>query len=94
MQPGRGGCPGVIEVTVRPGVLGVVVGDRDPDLATVGWLSALRLVAGRLGLRLEVRPVSPELRSLLALVGLDDVVLDDVVLSERPASREWPDAEV
>jgi anti-anti-sigma regulatory factor len=44
------------------------------DLATVDALAGLALVARRLGCRVRLRHASPELRELLALAGLADVV--------------------
>jgi ABC-type transporter Mla MlaB component len=46
----------------------------DPDAATVDVLARLQLAAKRLGQELVLRPVPPELRELLALVGLDEVI--------------------
>ncbi len=51
--------------------VGAVVGS---DLATVDALAQLALVARRRGCRVQLRHASPELRELLALAGLADVV--------------------
>lgn len=75
--PGRDDHRSVTDVALRPGVISATVGDMEPDLATVERLAWLRLLAERLDFRLEVAPVTPQLRSLLALVGLEDVVLSD-----------------
>jgi STAS domain len=46
----------------------------DADLATVDALARLQLAARRLGTRLELRDAPRELRELLDLAGLADVV--------------------
>ena len=46
----------------------------DADLAAVDMLARLRLAAGRVGIRMELRGASLELRELLDLAGLRDVV--------------------
>ena len=46
----------------------------DASLGTVALLASLQLAARRAGGRIEVRSASPDLRELLALVGLSDVV--------------------
>jgi anti-anti-sigma regulatory factor len=45
-----------------------------PDLGSVGALARLQLEARRVGLELRLRSASPELRELIAFVGLDDVL--------------------
>jgi hypothetical protein len=58
--------------------LGMLVYDADglaPDLATVNALSRLRLHAKRGGLELRLRHVSPQLRAVIALAGLAEVLL-------------------
>jgi hypothetical protein len=47
---------------------------RSPDLALVEALARLQLSARRRGARLSLRNVSDELRALLELVGLADVL--------------------
>jgi ABC-type transporter Mla MlaB component len=47
---------------------------RSPDLALVEALARLQLGARRRGARLRLRNVSDELRALLELVGLDEVL--------------------
>ncbi len=54
-------------------VLGKVVGLR-PDLALVGALVRLQLAALRLGCSIRLRDPCPELRELLDLVGLAELV--------------------
>ena len=45
-----------------------------PDAAAIEALARLQLIARRRGRRIGLRNASPELRELLALVGLSDVV--------------------
>ena len=45
-----------------------------PDLALLDWLARMQLAARRRGGRLRLRNVSDELRCLLELVGLADVL--------------------
>jgi hypothetical protein len=61
-------------------VLGQVVGLR-PDLALVDALARLQLAAGRLGCSIRLRDPCEELRGLLDLVGLADVVPDAAALA-------------
>ena len=56
-------------------VLTCDVGGLGADLTTVDLLSRLALATRRAGSRLQLRRVSPELASLLRLVGLDQVLL-------------------
>ena len=46
------------------------------NLGEVDLLCRLALSARRLGCRVHLRGVSPELRSLIELAGVDDVLLD------------------
>ena len=46
----------------------------DPDCVAVDALARLQLTVGRLGGRLRLRAVSPELRALLCFVGLVEIV--------------------
>lgn len=46
----------------------------DADLAAIDVLARLQLEAGRLGIRVELRGASHELRELLDLAGLREVV--------------------
>jgi anti-anti-sigma regulatory factor len=62
-------------------VIVVVVEGLDcPDLAVVDALARLQLAARRLGYSIGLRNPSPELRALLDLVGLADVVRDTAAL--------------
>ena len=45
-----------------------------PDLGTVDALARVALLARRLGGRVDIRHAAPELRELLALAGLGDIV--------------------
>jgi ABC-type transporter Mla MlaB component len=45
-----------------------------PDAATVDALARLQLTAGRLGRRIRLRHACGELRDLLGLMGLDEVL--------------------
>lgn len=62
----------------RPARRRVVVCDVsalvEPDLAMVDALARLALVARRIGCRVQLRYASPQLRELLGLAGLADVV--------------------
>jgi hypothetical protein len=51
-----------------------VAGLTDVDLATIDALARLQLSVLRLGSSIELRNASDELRELLTLAGLDDVV--------------------
>jgi STAS domain len=46
----------------------------DADLATVDALARLRLIAGRLGIAVELHGAPPRLRELLELAGLGRVI--------------------
>jgi anti-anti-sigma regulatory factor len=46
----------------------------DADVATVGALARLQAAARQLGFELRLRHASPELRELVALVGLDEAL--------------------
>jgi ABC-type transporter Mla MlaB component len=48
----------------------------DPSAATVEALCRLQLAARRLGCRIALRGASPELRELVAFMGLEDVFAD------------------
>jgi ABC-type transporter Mla MlaB component len=50
------------------------VGGVDPDAVTVDALARLQLAARRHGCRIRLRHASPELRELVALMGLSDVL--------------------
>ncbi len=49
--------------------------DVSPDAVTVDALAKLQLAAARRGSRIRLRNASPELRELVALLGLDDVLV-------------------
>lgn len=67
-----------------------VGGVTRPDLTLVEAVARLALVARRSGRTLRLRRVPPELRSLLDLVGLADVV----ALEEGPEEPEGPERRV
>ena len=48
-----------------------------PDMGTVDQLARLQLEARRLGCSIRVRNACRELRELIELSGLDDVVVDE-----------------
>jgi ABC-type transporter Mla MlaB component len=52
------------------------VRDVAADAVTVDALARLRLAARRRGCRMRLRNASPELLGLIALIGLDDALLD------------------
>ena len=51
------------------------VADVPPDAVTVDALARLQLAAQRAGCSIRLRNASPELRELVAFMGLDDVVV-------------------
>lgn len=61
----------------RPVLLTVEIGSLCPDLVTVDCLARLALVARRQGGRIAVRGASAELRDLVDLAGLDEVLFAD-----------------
>ena len=63
-----------------------VEGLECPDLAVVDALARLQLAARRLGYSIGLRNASAELRGLLDLVGLADVVRDAAAL---PLEARW-----
>ena len=67
--PGGTSADVVVDVTGLPAA----------DLAAVDGLARLQLLARRLGGRIRLRGVDPRLRSVLGLVGLDDVLVDDAL---------------
>ena len=48
----------------------------EPDAVTVDALARLQLAARRRGCRVHLRHASPELRELVAFMGLEDVLAD------------------
>ena len=86
-----GGDVGEGDVGSYAEVLTCDVGALDADLRTVDLLSRLALAARRAGSRLQLRRVSPELASLLHLVGLNEVLMGVPPALERggqPEQRE------
>jgi len=66
------------------------------DLATVDALARLRLAGSRLGLDIRLGAVSPQLAELLALAGLDGLLLADGSAGEmvrQAEAREQPGVE-
>jgi len=62
-------------LTAAPGALALCdVGDVPADAVTVDALARLQLAAGRTGCRVRLRNASPELRALVAFMGLRDVL--------------------
>jgi ABC-type transporter Mla MlaB component len=53
------------------------VHDVPPDAVTVDALARLQLGARRSGCTVRLRGASPELRALVAFMGLEDVLLDE-----------------
>jgi hypothetical protein len=64
-----------------------VAGLTDADLATVDALARLRLIAGRLGITVELRGATSELRELVALAGLDAVLRCSEALAVEPRGQ-------
>ena len=60
----------------RPEVAYCEVGGIDPDAVTVDALARLQLAARRCGCQVRLRGASDELRSLVAFMGLADVIVD------------------
>jgi ABC-type transporter Mla MlaB component len=65
-----------------------VAGLTHPDAGTIEALARLQLTARRLGSRIRLRDPSPELRGLLDLFGLADVLR--VEAGRQPEEREQP----
>ena len=58
-----------------PGAIVCDVGGLDhPDVRVVDMLASLQLIAARCGRRLRIERACPELRDLIELVGLADVL--------------------
>ena len=68
-------CARVCDVLARAGgeVVACDVGNVLPDAVTVDALARLQLAATRRGCRIELRNATPELRELVAFMGLDGV---------------------
>jgi ABC-type transporter Mla MlaB component len=60
----------------RPEVAYCGVGGIEPDAVTVDALARLQLAARRCGCQVRLRGASDELRSLVAFMGLADVIVD------------------
>jgi ABC-type transporter Mla MlaB component len=60
----------------RPEVAYCEVGGVDPDAVTVDALARLQLAAHRRGCQVRLRGASEELRTLIAFMGLADVIAD------------------
>ncbi|MEV0900059.1 STAS domain-containing protein [Actinoplanes sp. NPDC049802] len=73
----------------RPGdvVVCEVTGPGEPDVVLVEALARLRLTAHRHGRRLRLTGAGPALLSLLALLGLDDLLLQ---VGGQAEQREQP----
>jgi hypothetical protein len=75
----RSDLPGLCErvctlfETTGPGVAFCEVDGVEPDAVTVDALARLHLAARRHGCRVSLRNASPELRQLVAFMGLGDV---------------------
>jgi ABC-type transporter Mla MlaB component len=60
-----------------PGLVRCDVTGVDPDAVTVDALCRLQVAARRLGCRVRLRNASPELRELIAFMGLTDVLPEE-----------------
>lgn len=64
----------------------------EPDISTIGALCRMQLAARRLGCTLRVHDPCPELRTLIELAGLADVLLGETgrqpKLPEQPGHEE------
>jgi anti-anti-sigma regulatory factor len=60
----------------------------DADLATIDALARLQLTSQRLGSQMIVRNAPPQLRNLLVLVGLGQIVRLSVELRRQAEERE------
>jgi len=69
----------VVLVTGRGELIVGRITGRRPDLALVDGLARLQLSALRIGCSVRLRGACPELRGLLDLVGLDDLLADDPI---------------
>jgi len=67
-----------VRVALHAGAAELVVCDvgglADPDCVAVDALARLHLTAKRLGRRLQLRDVSPELRALVCFLGLSELL--------------------
>lgn len=56
----------------------------EPDCVAVDALARIALTAKRLGRRLQLREVSPELQALLCFVGLDELLAQEALSGVQP----------
>jgi anti-anti-sigma regulatory factor len=75
---------------MRPALVCDLAALTNADLATVEALARLQLGARRLGCQLSVRNAPAELRELLALVGLQEIVGLRVETRGQAEEREEP----
>jgi len=61
-----------------------VAGLTDADLATIEALARIQLIARRLGITVELRGAPSELRELLSLAGLEEVLRCSEPLAVKP----------
>jgi hypothetical protein len=61
----------------RGGVVCDLSAMHAPDLEALDALARLRLTAQRLGARVTLRPLSPQLQTLVGWTGLERALLDD-----------------
>jgi len=66
---------------------------QNPDLSLVDQLARLQLAARRLGFSLRLRCVPSQLRELIDLAGLSDIVMDAAgpVSTDRDGPADEPD---
>ena len=69
-------------------ILTVEAAGLSPDLATVDWLARVALLARRQHGRMAVRGACPQLRDLIELIGLDEVLGADTSRSPPPPLPE------
>jgi len=74
----RSDLPGLCALLERSGGALVLCDVRgvEPDAVAVDALARLQLAARRHGCAIRLRGASPDLRALVALMGLDDVLAD------------------
>lgn len=76
----------------RPSVIAVDAGALPPAVRTVGALARLQLDARRHGLRIHIHDASTELREIIALCGLGELLADAPPDARRPHPRPPPEA--
>lgn len=91
MGDAPGLCERVRAALQRTGAPVLVCDARElqPDVVTVEALARMQLTARRLGRRIELRGVTPQLGALLSFVGLADVLLGRGPLRQAE-EREQP----